>query len=349
MLRAEEQNRGEAELGDQLDRLAARIAEVDHSLVGGAVRGELAFPAVLPLRLDRGRLERLHARDALDEQRVVGGATRELLVEPAAQGTGDDDRDDHISGKGERDDDEEEWRVEEHRDEEDDREQRIDQHGERRAGHEFAHRLQLADAGNGVADAAILEIGERQTEQMAEEAAAQLDVELLAGLRIESSAQPAECDFPERDQNEPDTEHLQRCQAVVCQHLVDNVLEEERRGETEQVEREGDQQDFADQLSVFDDLGDEPGHVEGGRGNLRGIAGGDEEQRARPSGLQHGAVPALDRGTGALDRHGILADAADHEPAFGAARHHRHGKAPQPFEIAGRGAGADAFDALCQA
>src|SRR3546814_5318962 len=129
----------------ELDRLSARIAEVDHALVGGAVGGELAFPAILPLRLDRGGLERLHARNALDEQCVVGGAARELLVEPAAQGTGDDKRDDHIGGEGERDDDEEERRIKPHREKEDEREQWIDQNGERGVGHEHAHRTPPAE------------------------------------------------------------------------------------------------------------------------------------------------------------------------------------------------------------
>src|SRR3546814_949622 len=73
---------------------------------------------------------------------------------------------------------------------EDDREQWIDQHGERGVGHELAHRLQLADAGGGVADAAVLEIGARQAEQVAEEPAAQFDVQFLAGLRIKPRAQP---------------------------------------------------------------------------------------------------------------------------------------------------------------
>jgi hypothetical protein len=100
--------------------------------------------------------------------------------------------------------------------------------------------------------------------------------------------------------------------------------------------------------AIFDDLGNEPGHVEGGRGNLRGFAGGDEEKLPRPSGFQRGTVPTFDRCTGTLDGYSILADATDHEPALGPAGHHRHGKAPQPLEIGGCGAGADAFDALCQ-
>ncbi len=184
---------------------------------------------------------------------------------------------------------------------------------------------------------------------MAEEPAAQFDVQFLAGLRIEPGAQPAEGDFPERDDHQTDAEHLEGGEAVVGEHLVDDVLEEERRREPEQVEREGDQQHLADQLSIFDDLGDEPGHVEGGRGDLRGIARRDEEQGARPAGFQRAAIPALDLGAGALDGHGVLADAADHEPALGPAGQHRHGKALQSLEIAGGGAGADAFDALCQA
>ena len=50
-----------------------------------------------------------------------------------------------------------------------------------------------------------------------------------------------------------------------------------------------------------------------------------------------------------IGRDGILADAADHEPTLGTGGHRRHGKASQSLEIRGRGAGADAFDPLCQA
>src|SRR3546814_14443278 len=123
---------------------------------------------------------------------------------------------------------------------------------------------------------------------VAEGPAAQFDVQFLAGLRIKPRAQPAEGDFPERNQHEADGEHLQRGQAVMRQHLVDDILEEERRGETEQVERAGNQQHFADQFPVLDDLGNEPGQVEGGSGDLRAVACGDRGWFYRPAGPQLG-------------------------------------------------------------
>ena len=42
------------------------------------------------------------------------------------------------------------------------------------------------------------------------------------------------------------------------QHFVHNDLEEQRRHEAKQLQHEADQQHFAQQLSVFDQGGDEP-------------------------------------------------------------------------------------------
>ena len=81
-LRAEIEDRGQVQLGDQLDQLATGITEVDDLLAGGAVARELALPAFLPLRLDRTGLDRLDPADALDQQRVVGRAALELLLDP---------------------------------------------------------------------------------------------------------------------------------------------------------------------------------------------------------------------------------------------------------------------------
>ncbi len=52
-LGAEEQNRGHHHLVDELDRLAADVAEVQNTKARTDIAGELLFPAALHLRLDR--------------------------------------------------------------------------------------------------------------------------------------------------------------------------------------------------------------------------------------------------------------------------------------------------------
>lgn len=167
---------------------------------------------------------------------------------------------------------------------------------------------------------------------MAEQLAAQFNVELLAGLRIEPCPEPAEHHLPQRHRDEPDRQHLERRQRVVDQHLVDHVLEEQRRGEPKQVERERDQQDLADQLAVAHDLRDEPGHVEASCGPRHTLAGGHQHQRARPDGLK--AVPAelFGRRTGALDQRGIGSNAPDNEPALRPVSQGRQRQSPEFIE-----------------
>ena len=70
------------------------------------------------------------------------------------------------------------------------------------------------------------------------------------------------------------------------QHLVDDILEKERCREAEQVDRERDQQHFADQTAIFDDLRDEPGKVEGAIVDAQRLARGDEHKLARPDRIQ---------------------------------------------------------------
>ena len=209
-LRAEIQDRRHVELGDQLDRIVAGVAEIDHALVGGGIAREAAFPRVLPLRLDRGGLDGLDPGDALDQQCVIGRTALELLVEPAAQRAGHQQRDRQIGGDREHRDEEQLDRIQRHHREEDDREHRIDQHRQRGVGEEFADRLELADAHRGVADAARFEIAQRQPQQVAEQPRAQLDVDLLARFGIEPRAQPAERGLPERHRDEADRQHRQR-------------------------------------------------------------------------------------------------------------------------------------------
>ena len=73
-------------------------------------------------------------------------------------------------------------RVDQHHGQEDDGEQQVEHQGQRRAGQEVADVLQLAHARHGIADAARLEIGERQRQQMAEQPRAEFDVDAVGGV-----------------------------------------------------------------------------------------------------------------------------------------------------------------------
>ena len=70
--------------------------------------------------------------------------------------------------------------------------------------------------------------------------------------------------------------------AFMDQHFVHSDLEEQRRHEAKELQHEADQQDFAQQLAVFDQGGDEPAKVELGQLARKGGAAGDEDEIAGP-------------------------------------------------------------------
>ena len=66
---------------------------------------------------------------------------------------------------------------------EDDREEQIDDQRQCGPGEEVADIFQLAHARDRIADAARLEIGERQRQQMAKQPRAQFDIDAAGGVR----------------------------------------------------------------------------------------------------------------------------------------------------------------------
>ena len=119
--------------------------------------------------------------------------------------------------------------VDEQHRQKDDGEEQVERQGQCRGGQELADGLQLAHPRHGVADPPRLEIGHRQGEQVAEEPRAQLDIDAVGGVGEEIGAQAAEDDLENREQAEPERQHLQGRQAAMDQHLVDDDLEEQRR------------------------------------------------------------------------------------------------------------------------
>ncbi len=136
---------------------------------GADIGRQQAFPTLVHLRLDSAGLQGLHSGDAFDQERLAFGAAAEAFVDARPQQRCQDDADDHVKQDGDDHHGEQPWRIEPHDDQENDREQHVDDQGHGRRGQEFADRVQFADASDGIADAAGLEIGERQAQQVAVE------------------------------------------------------------------------------------------------------------------------------------------------------------------------------------
>jgi hypothetical protein len=66
---------------------------------------------------------------------------------------------------------------------------------------------------------------------MAEQFSTQLDIDFLAGFRIEPCAQPSKYGFPDRDHAVADHQAVECVESVVDQSLVDHVLEKQRRSQ----------------------------------------------------------------------------------------------------------------------
>ena len=147
-------------------------------------------------------------------------------------------------------------------------------------GQEAADVLQFPHPGDGLADPARLEIGQRQAENVAEQAGAQFHVDLAGGVREEVGAQAVERHLEQGDGQQANGDDLQGGQAVVDQDLVHHNLEEQRGHEREHLDEERHHKHFEEYLPVLDHRRHEPAEVE-----LRQIAqdrrsGGGQEQAA---------------------------------------------------------------------
>jgi len=77
-------------------------------------------------------------------------------------------------------------------------------------------------------------------------------------------------------------QHIQRRHIPVHQHCVDHHLEEQRRHQPKNVEHEGADEDFAQEMPIFFDGGEEPGDVEGFVQVSEAGTLGDENEGAVP-------------------------------------------------------------------
>jgi hypothetical protein len=117
---------------------------------------------------------------------------------------------------------------------------------------------------------------------------AELDVDAAGGVGEDIAADAGERHFEQHDDQQADGDHIERGHAAMDQYLVHHHLEKQRRDQGEELQDEGNQQHFAEQLAIFDYRGDEPAEVE-----LRQIAGergarGKQDQLAAPARFEVG-------------------------------------------------------------
>src|SRR5262245_45258633 len=277
------------QLVDELDKLACRVGETENLEARGDVAGELILPAALHLRLDRHRLERLHATDALHQKRLVLGTALEFFVEPTPEQRRRDDRNADIEREGGEHQERQERRVGVHHHQEDECEEQIDDQGEGGAGEEIADVFELAHASDRIADATRLEIADRQRQQMAEQASAQLHVDAVGGVGKDICAQDSEDRLENRDAHQADDEHVEGAEAAVNEDLVDDDLEKQRRDECEQLKKERRYQHVAEHATVLVNGAEKPGDVETARQVDETAAARHQHQLTVPYRLELGA------------------------------------------------------------
>jgi hypothetical protein len=226
------------------------------------IAGKLVLPLALHLRLDRHRLEGLDPGDALNQKRLVLGAALKLLVEALPEQRRRASRYGDIERKRTEHDASEQRRIEKHHRQEHDREHQIDDHRERRAGEKIADVLELAHARHRIADPARLEIGDRQREQVPEQARAKLDVDAGRGVGEYVGAQNAENGLEQPDAHQADHQHVKGADGAMHQHLVDHDLKEQRGDEGESLKEEGCNQHLRQDAPIFVNGAEKPADVE---------------------------------------------------------------------------------------
>ncbi|MNZ26464.1 hypothetical protein D3C78_436560 [compost metagenome] len=152
---------------------------------------------------------------------------------------------------------------------------------------------------------------------MAEQSRAQLDVDATGGMGEHVAAQAAQGGFEQHDAEQADGDHVKGAEPPVHQNLVHYHLKEQRGEQREDLQHEGHQQHFAEQLAVLDDGRNEPGEVELRQFASQRSLGADQDQLAAPARLKRFEVQHL--GTLALrvmDQRLAIVDARnDEEPS----------------------------------
>ena len=108
---------------------------------------------------------------------------------------------------------------------------------------------------------------------------AELDVDPIGGMRERIGAQVLERHVEQADDDEPADKHEQSLVAAMGQHLVDDHLEEQRRGQGENLHEQRRRQHMAERTAIAPDGGQEPAHAELARIDASAADPAGDEQR----------------------------------------------------------------------
>ena len=122
-------------------------------------------------------------------------------------------------------------------------EQQIQHQHQGRAGEELADLGHLLDPGDDLAGLAGLEIADGQADQMAIELAGELGIDLVGQVTEHLAAQKAVERLGAGQCHHGQGQHVQTAEAAPHQHLVDDVLEQQRTGEGDELQQDGETED----------------------------------------------------------------------------------------------------------
>lgn len=260
-------NDEDAQGHDLFEAVADDVVSVA-DLLGGEAGSEVLGKVVAVLLVDVGfhlqGFHRSHTGNVFGEESLVAGAEHELPVELVAKYRGDEKADDGDGAEQADGDQGELPAIGKHDREEDEQEGEIEDQGNGSAGDKFPDGLHPVQTGDESAGGTVLEIGQRQTQEVAEDLAAQYGIDAVAGVQDEVLAQPAHGAGEEHEQDEGDTEDDEGALGLVYDDLIDDDLREERRSQADQLDGQAGEQDVAPDGLVLEEFGDEPVETEAG-------------------------------------------------------------------------------------
>ena len=213
-------------------------------------------------RLDGQGLHRLDAADRFHEEGLIVCTTVEFLMQPGSDRRRNNNRQQGIERQRRHDDQRKDRAVEPHDGEKYDGKYDVEDDRHRMTRQELPNMLQFTNPGHRVPHPTRLEIRQRERQDMAEQLRAESDVNPVRRMRKEIGPQPTQDRIEQRQGNHADRQHMERREALVDEHLVDDDLGEQRRQQGKELQEERRDQHLTEKLSVLDDRGDEPGEIE---------------------------------------------------------------------------------------
>ena len=184
---------------------------------------------------------------------------------------------------------------------------------------------------------------------MLEDRRAEYRVDAVAGMQHQVLTDPSEHRGEHHEDRQPDADHDQRALRAVHDHLVDDDLGEQRRGEREQLDHQGSGEHLGPDAAVLQQFWNEPAEAKarGPLGGLIRIVDMASDRREQDDGPGIQPFERLERisrgrvGAGVKKHHAIRMSLHQHRQArFGARRAVVAAPPPSPVSTIRHGIGA---------